>query len=577
VTGGSVYSELAQCQDCYKCLRACPVKAIRVSSGHAVVMPERCLACGACVAACPSGAKRVRDDLPGIRELLTGRRPVVVSLAPSYLSEFEGADRRRVIAALRRLGFAGVSETALGAQQVSARLARMLDAETGRTFLSTACPVAVDFVRTYRPDRIALLTPLESPLQAHARLLRRSLADAPAVVFVGPCIAKKQEVEASPLLDGALTFEDVRAWMAEAGVDPAHCQPGPEDTFLLGPAAEGALYPVEGGMAQATALSMASSHTRFQTLSGLEEIRDGLEDLPDPGRGNLFLELLACRGGCVHGPKAVRRSQVRARMRILDQPGPAADLPRTPELDLARSFQPRVAPEFRFGADQVEEVLRSMGKRGPEEELNCAACGYDTCRELAGAILSGRAETRMCVSNLRRLAEKKANALLRTLPFGVVVVDQDLRIIEGNEAFARILGEDALLVRESQPDLAGARLDKFVAFGDRFQAVLAGAEEIIRENLVHAGRTLSTSIFPVEPGRVAAALLLDVTESERRREAIIGKAEQVIQNLLGNAQEIAFSLGRNAARSEGILNSIIAEFRGPERGGQASEGSGHGR
>jgi iron only hydrogenase large subunit-like protein len=572
VTSGPVYSELAQCQDCYKCLRACPVKAIRVGAGHAVVMPERCLACGACVAACPSGAKRVRDDLPGIRRLLDGPRPVLVSLAPSYLSEFEGVDPRRVIAALRRLGFAGVSETALGAQQVSANLARILDAGTGRIFLSTACPVAVDYVRTYRPDRIAQLTPLESPLQAHARLLRR-LEGAPAVVFVGPCIAKKQEAG----LDGALTFEDLRAWLTQAGIEPARIEPGPEDRFLLGEAAEGALYPVEGGMARATRLSMATGHTRFQTLSGLEEIRDGLEDLPDPGRGNLFLELLACRGGCVHGPKAIRRSPVRARMRILDRPGPAGGLPRTPELDLARAFQPRVAPEFRFGADQVEEVLRSMGKRGPEEELNCAACGYDTCRELAGAILGGRAETRMCVSNLRRLAEKKANALLRTLPFGVVVVDQDLRIIEGNEAFARILGEDALLVRESQPDLAGARLDKFVAFGDRFLAVLGGAEEIIRENLVHAGRTLSTSIFPVEPGRVAAALLLDVTESEHRREAIIGKAEQVIQNLLGNAQEIAFSLGRNAARSEGILNSIIAEFRSPERGGQGSEGSGHGR
>ena len=568
---GPVYSEQAQCQDCYKCVRACPVKAIRVSSGHAVVMPERCVACGACVAACPSGAKRVRDDVPRVEALLRAGRQAVVSLAPSYLSEFEDLEPPRLIAALKGLGFMGVSETALGAQQVSARLAQGLDAGTGRTWISTACPAAVDFVRTYLPGRIGNLTPLDSPLLAHARLLRERLGGDPAVVFIGPCIAKKQEAEAAPVLEAALTFEDLRAWLDRAGIDPARLEPGPEDRFLLGPAAEGSFYPVEGGMARATALSMTGDHTRFVTLCGLEAIRRGLGDLPDPGAGNLFLELLACEGGCVCGPKAARRSPVRARMRILDQAGPEpGGYPRLPELDLGRRFRPRIPAEPPVPEARLAEALRRLGKRGPGDELNCGACGYDTCRDLAGAILGDRAEVRMCVSNLRNLAEKKANALLRTLPFGVVIVDEDLRIIESSEAFVRMLGEEALLVHDSRPGLAGASLDKFLAFGDRFRAVLAGGDEILRQNFAHGGRTLSTTIFAVEPGRVAGALLLDVTETETRQQEIIGKAEQVIQNMLGNAQEIAFSLGRNAARSEGILNSIIAEFRGPDRSGHGA-------
>jgi hypothetical protein len=488
----------------------------------------------------------------------------VASLAPSFAAEFEELEPARLIAALKALGFMGVSETALGAQQVSASLARSLDRETGRTWISTACPAAVDFVRTYLPGRIAQLTPLDSPLQAHVRLLRERLDADLAVVFIGPCIAKKQE--AGGALAAALTFEDLRAWLKAAGIDPGRLQPGPGDRFLLGPAAEGSLYPVEGGMAQATALSMTTGHTRFVTLSGLDPIRRGLADLPGPGAGNLFLELLACEGGCVCGPKASRRSPVRARMRILDHAGaePGA-CPRRPEIALERRFAGRVPPGPRVSPERMAGALAGLGKRGPEDELNCGACGYDTCRELAGAILGDRAESRMCVSNLRNLAEKKANALLRSLPFGVVIVDQDLRIIESSEAFVRLLGEEAMLVHESQPGLAGACLDKFLAFGDRFRSVLAGGDELLRQNLPHGGRTLSTTIFSVEPGRVAGALLLDVTETETRQQAIIDKAEQVIQNMLGNAQEIAFSLGRNAARSEGILNSIIAEFRGPDR------------
>ena len=348
--------------------------------------------------------------------------------------------------------------------------------------------------------------------------------------------------------------------------DPGRLRPGPGDRFLLGSAAEGALYPVEGGMAQATALSMTTGRTRFVTLSGIENIRRGLADLPEARGGNLFLELLACAGGCVCGPKASLRSPVRARMSILDRAGtePGA-YPRRPEIGMVRRFGERVPPGPRAAEAGLAAALRGLGKRGPGDELNCGACGYDTCRELAGAILAGRAESRMCVSNLRSLAEKKANALLRTLPFGVVIVDEDLRIIECSESFVRLLGEDALLVHESQPGLAGAHLDKFLPFGAHFRSVLAGGEELLRQNLPHGDRTLSTTIFAVEPGRVAGALLLDVTETETRQQAIIGKAEQVIQNMLGNAQEIAFSLGRNAARSEGILNSIIAEFRGPER------------
>ncbi|BDU76022.1 [Fe-Fe] hydrogenase large subunit C-terminal domain-containing protein [Mesoterricola sediminis] len=571
---GPVRSEAAQCQDCYKCLRQCPVKAIRVAQGHAAIDPERCVACGACVEACPAGAKRVRDDLPRVKGLVAGSGPVVASLAPSWISEFPGLAPARMAAALRRLGFAGAGETALGAQEVSARIARDLDREKGRLWLSTACPVAVSLVRGTRPDLAAHLTPVASPAQAHAAMLQRAFGAEAKVVFIGPCIGKKLEAESHPgLLAAALTFEDLRTWLDDAGLAPADLEPGPDDAFAGGPAAEGAFYPVEGGMARATRLNMATDRTRFLTLAGVTAIREALEGLRPPAEGNLFLELLACEGGCVRGPKATRRSPVEAYMRILDaartEPGA---YPRSWGPGLGRTYDPRPQAGPVFRDDQLEAALHQIGKRCAGDELNCGACGYDTCRALASAILAGDAEGLMCVSNLRRLAEKKANALLRTLPLGVVIVDQDLRIIESNEEFARIMGEDALTAYQAIPGLADARLEKFVPFGDRFREVLAGGDEIIRQNLQCGEKVLSATIFAVEPHQVAGALLLDVTGEEERRRQVIGKAELVIQNMLGNVQEIAFSLGRNAARSEGILNSIIAEFSGQERtGGGAHE------
>lgn len=566
---GAVYSEQAQCHDCYKCVRGCPVKAIRVTVGHATVMPERCIACGACVTACPSGAKVVRDDTALAQRLLETRSRVVVSLAPSFVSEFAGIEPARLIAALRRLGFYGVSETALGAQEVSAWVARELDGARGQVMLSTACPVAVDLVQKFHPELVPQLAPVHSPLLAHAGLLRAQLGQDIGVVFVGPCIGKKQEAESYPeLLDVALTFEDLRVWLAQEDIDPALMTPGEEDRFLLRRAAEGALYPVEGGMAEATRLNMRGSHTRFMTLSGLGQIRGALRDLPEPTDRNIFLELLACEGGCVCGPKASHRTAVASRMKVLDyaQEEPGA-CPRSPGAPLENRYRPDPRAETYFDETGMKQALARIGKRGEADELNCGACGYDTCRDLARAILDGRAEERMCVSNMRNLAQKQANALLRTLPFGVVIVGEGLEIIECNEEFVRLMGEDALLVHEIQPGLAGTHLEKFVPFTDQFRKVLDSGEEIIRESVPCRERALSVTIFTVEAHRVIGALLLDVTETERRQQQVIEKAQQVIQNLLTNVQDIAFSLGRNAAKSEGILNSIIEEFAVRERQG----------
>ncbi len=106
-----IYTEANNCQDCYKCIRECPVKAIKMEDLSASIISENCIYCGHCVSVCPVGAKQVKEDVSLVKYLLQHHKQVIVSLAPSWVAEFPEYDREEMIRLLRGLGFARVSET----------------------------------------------------------------------------------------------------------------------------------------------------------------------------------------------------------------------------------------------------------------------------------------------------------------------------------------------------------------------------------------------------------------------------------------------------------------------------------
>lgn len=333
-----IYTEKRECQDCYKCVRNCPVKAIKVEGGYASVMPELCIICGHCVEVCPNGAKKVRDDLARARQLLATGKDIFISLAPSFASEFPDAQPAQIIAALKGLGFAGVSETALGAQQVSAQAAALLKKSPGRVLISSACPTVVCFLQKHRPGGAELLTGLLSPLLTHCKMLRQQFGTDIGVVFIGPCIAKKIEAEQHPeLLDVALTFEDLRRWLEQEKITLNKISATSEDHFIPENSAEGAWFPVDGGMIAGMKTACAVNDGSLMAFSGLGAIKralDGIEEMK-PGEG-LFLELLACEGGCVNGPRVARREATVVKRRRILRPisQPSVALPRPPVLKL---------------------------------------------------------------------------------------------------------------------------------------------------------------------------------------------------------------------------------------------------
>lgn len=557
-----IYTEPTECQDCYKCVRECPVKAIRVVNGSAAVIPEACILCGRCTLVCPVGAKKVRDDLLSAKALLFTGRKVYASLAPSYRTEFSALETGKLINAIKSLGFTDVSETALGAQAVSAACATLLSEGVNPLLISSACPSVMHLIEQYYPDLVPNITQVLSPLQAHSIMLKQHFGEDIGIVFFGPCIAKKNECEA--FFDVALSFADLRRWLLSEGVDLSRIASDGEFTPSL--AEEGGLYPLDGGMIEGIRACNPPENTLFMSFSGVEEIVLALGELNKTSfHRPVFVEALSCVGGCINGPVVSQQGSIaNKRYRVqISTPPPSENRP-TYALAISKTFHNRAMDSAQHSKSEISNALLRIGKKRKEEELNCGGCGYNTCREFAVSLLENKAEPAMCVSYLRKLAQNKASALIKAMPSGVVIVDENLKIIESNVPFITIIGGDASIVGEADPDLEGAYLERLVPFASLFSAAIAEGTEVQIKDIRHRGKIIRLTLFSIQPHLVVGGILQDITEPEFQREQIIAKAGEVMKKNLTTVQQIAFLLGENAADSEVLLSSIIQSFSGKD-------------
>jgi len=558
-----VYTLINECHDCYKCVRECSVKAIRIKDGHASVMDDKCIACGHCVEACPSNAKRIRYDINKAAALIKSGRKVIVSLAPSWRGVFD-IEAAKMVAVLKKLGFYAVSETALGAQEVSIKTADILNRADKGLFISSACPVIVDYVRLYRQDFIRNVVPLGSPALTHAQLLKRTYGDEIAVVFAGPCIAKKNESDRHPeLIDAALTFEELKYWIKEQFIDIQQLEAGRENGFVPEGAYEGALYPIEGGMNDTIRKVGVSSDTQLLNISSLTSFQKALGGLdPNELDRKIFVEALACHGGCINGPcSASKKSTLLLTSDVLENVKTREKVPTEPQTVMHENYKPNPVQQNVYPIEQIIAAMQKIGKFSEEDELNCGGCGYATCRDLAAALLSGDAEPSMCVSYMRKIAMKKAAAMLRCMPSATVMVDSGLKIIETNDAFMKMFCGDMYESLDSfQDSLQGADIAKIVDFTDVLKKTLQSGKDVHREHYEIKDKLYDISAFTVEPQEIAGAIITDVTQSEMNREKIALKAHEVINKNIATVQNIASLLGEHMVETELLLNSIAEDF-----------------
>ncbi|MGE5592065.1 MAG: [Fe-Fe] hydrogenase large subunit C-terminal domain-containing protein [Betaproteobacteria bacterium] len=456
-----------KCKSCYACVRNCPVKAIKVEDGQATVMQNLCISCGYCVRVCAQHAKHIKEDLPAAREAAQAGDTYAM-LAPSFVVEFAGELRPgQVVEALRRAGFAGVYEVAWGAERVTQEYIRLIQQEGRRGVISTPCPAVVNLVEARFPELLPRLAPVVSPMVAAGRMIKRVRPGA-RTVFIGPCVAKKSEIEdpeVADAVDAVLTFAELRSLLTELPVEAGSL---PDSAFDQPGAYLGRLYPVAGGLLRSAAFHADVLENDIITVEGKDNCIEFLEALKRGRECPKFVDMLFCEG-CINGPMITSPLLGYARRRVVvdftreaerGHAGQAAggaaitaSHPSFPPIEARRSFRPRNIVLPTPTEDDIRRILKELDKTRPEDELNCGACGYNTCREKAVAVFQGLAENKMCLPYLikqlelhnRLLADLKAyhEDIVQSITEGIVVVDRDMVVTSFNDAGGRVSRQSA--------------------------------------------------------------------------------------------------------------------------------------
>ncbi len=559
--GQVVFTNKARCRDCYRCLRVCPVKAIRMENGQASVVSERCIACGTCIRECPQHAKTYRSDLERAIRLVKESKTVAVSLAPSFVALYSTWEQHRIPSALRALGFSHVSETAIGAYPVAQATAAAAANEPNRPHLCTACPAFVSYIEKYRTELVGALTPVSSPMISHARLLKKRLGASAKVIFIGPCVAKKAEAdrpELAGVVDCVLTFEELQQWFEREGIRLDRLE---ESRFDEEPAGEARFFPLPGGLTRTAALGADALVSDIVAVSGFEDVKRLLDGM-SPTAGPRIVEPLFCNQGCVNGPAMPsKRPLLSRRDGVLNYATAApGTIPGSREADsdtAAKYASDSKDIDIEITEEKIKKVLEATGKAAPEDQLNCGACGYSSCRDKAIAVLRGMAEAEMCIPWMRRLAEQRTDRIIETSPNGIVICDDQLRIISMNPTFRRFF---------SCSEAAIGKHISYLLDPEPFEKVLTGSEQIIEATLRHERYNIVTHqiVYPLREEKQLVGIFVNITIAQKSREQLedlklqtVNQARELLSHQVAMAQQMAKLLGESSARGEELVENLL--------------------
>jgi Na+-translocating ferredoxin:NAD+ oxidoreductase RNF subunit RnfB len=601
-------------------VRICPVKAIKVDAGtgYPSIVPQRCIGCGSCYRTCSPSAISFRSSIDETKALLASKEKLAAICDPTISGEFNDiTDYRKFVEMIRQLGFTYVIEASFGVDLVADQYKQQLEDFNGKYYIMANCPAVVSFIEKFYPDLINNLSPIVSPMVATAKAVRKKYGNDVRMVFIGPCIASKDEAlryEGDSKIDSVLTFIELRHLFEEFSVRESQLEFSEFDPPF---GYKGSLYPLSEGIIQAAGLSQDLLTGRIITTEGRNNMLDAVKEFDSridmiQRHFNIFYN-----EGCLMGPgtspggeKFLRRTLVtdyaNKRLKDFDINSWSGEMKVFSEIDLFRQFQPDDQRLPEPPEEQVKEILKIIGKESQiENEIGCESCGYTSCREFAIAIAQGLATTDMChiysthnrqeyIRSLRLANEKLAktqaalkeseekakheqeseketsetmSATLQKLVSGVVIVDENLKIIQSNKAFIRILGEDAALVDEVIPGLIGADLRSLlpVNFYKLFTYVMTSDDEIVSKDIQYADNFLSVSIFPIRKNKYVGGILRDMYTPEVRKEQIIRRLTDAIDENFEMVQKIAYLLGEGASKTEKILKAVIESHQTPPK------------
>ena len=542
----------SNCKSCFRCVRKCPVKAIRFSGNQAHIIGNECILCGSCVVQCPQNAKEIADGIEKVRVLLQSADPVVVSLAPSFAANYEGIGIESMRRALKKMGFFDVEETALGATVVKTEYERMIREEE-RDIIITSCCHSINLLIQKRfPACLEYLADVMSPMQAHCSDIKKRIPGA-KTVFIGPCVAKKDEAEYyEGIVDAVLTFEELDKMFAEDRVEPEVVSDSDEKSRAR-------FFPTTGGILKTMAQN-APGYT-YVAIDGVENCMTALKDIESGKIHKCFIEMSACVGSCIGGPvmNRAKKPLISDYLKIASYAGERDfDVEQPSPAELKKNFS-AIEHKLADPTDmEIMSVLRQMGKFKPSDELNCGSCGYNSCREKAIAVIQGKAEISMCLPYLRDKAESFSDTIVKNTPNGLIALNEDLEVQQINNAARKIMNIRAASDVLGEPVVRILDPTVFLQVKNSGRSVRNQ-----RTYLAEYKKYVEQTVVYDPDSRMLIGIMRDVTdeEADREKKARINKqtlevADTVVEKQMRIVQEIASLLGETAAETKIALTKL---------------------
>lgn len=542
----------SNCKNCYKCIRHCPVKSIRFSGNQANIIGDECILCGQCFVVCPQNAKEIADSTERVKYFVTSGETVYASVAPSFIANYDGVGIESLTEALKKLGFAGAEETAVGATIVKTEYERLIREDKRDILISSCCNSINLLIQKYYPEALEYLADVLSPMQAHCRDIKKRYPGC-KTVFIGPCVSKKEEAARYPeYVDEVLTFEELTNWFKDADIIP-------QKSMDRNVRSRARLFPTTGGILR----TMAERDPDFTYLAfdGVENCKEALDEILEGKLHKCFIEMSACVGSCANGPvmEKYKRSPVASALSVNKYAGKEDfDVTQPDKKELHKQMTMLDTKAAVPTETEISAILRRMGKMRPEQELNCGSCGYDTCREKAIAIYRGKADISMCLPYLKDKAESFSDNIISNTPNAIIALNENLEIQQINKAALKLMNIG------HASDVMGEQVIRILdpaVFMEVMQSNKRIRDE--RKYLTEYDKYVEQTVIYDPEYRIIICLMRDVTDEEKAkvRKETVDKttadiADKVVENQMRIVQEIASLLGETAAETKVALMKL---------------------